>query len=249
MSYASQLALLNEAIVEECYGAMLPTIKHTRTHEISAETRLGVYVNGYMERLLKAVLADYPALTHYLGTARMNDIVRAHVQKNPSLHWDLNRYPISFSACFTNTSEDRAAIAVAQLESTIADVFWMPESAPLNAETLATLSMEQLSATHFKPRVALRLLKLDCAANAFLQAFRDGEPPTAIAAEEEYLCVVRHENDVRRIVLEPTEYTLLHVMFSGVRFDRALDSINDPALTEKLPRYLARWLKHGLFVA
>jgi hypothetical protein len=248
-AYAKQLATLSEAIIDDRTDAMLPQIKITRADVITAEVRLAVYAGGYVERLRNAVLADYPTLAQYFGQDHLTQAIHAYIRQTPSRYWDLNNYPVRFGAFFAEESADRAAAALAILESAIAEVFWLPESAALEAAALANLSPEEFSEMHFKPRTALKLLKLDVAANDFLQAFRDGHAPTAISTHEEYLCVLRHANEVKRLNLTAPEHALLAALFKGKSFGEALEQVDDPNLAEQLPHYLARWLEYGFFAS
>lgn len=248
-AYARQLATLSDAIIAQHSESMLAHIKRARMEVIAPETRLGIYTHGYTERLLKAVRADYPALAHYFGEEHLTQAIRAYIRATPSRSWDLNKYPAGFGAFFAAEARDRAAAALAALEGAIAEVFWLPESEPLAPGILATFSSETFAATRVTPRAALTLLAANYATNTYLQAFRDGHPLSAIAKENEYLCVVRHGNEVKRLVLAPAEYTLLTALFQGASFGEALERTDRLDLAKELPHYLARWFTYGMFAA
>ena len=247
MNYTAQLAALHNAVVHGASQPMLEEIKPARANTVAPASRLAVYRDGYMERLINAVMADYPALTHFMGRDALVMAVRAFVNAQPSQWWDLNQYPVRFASFFSATHKDAQAIAIAQLESAIAEVFWMEESAALEPATLATQAESGLEYLQFIPRRAARLLALACAANDYLQAFRNGAQTMAMEEQPEYIMVVRHHNEVRRVMLESSEYLLLKTLIEGTALGDALEAVNDETMAEKLPLYIARWLEYGFF--
>ena len=245
-SYATELQALHDAMVHKQPQAMLPFIKPARLSELSCMERLSVYVEGYDTRLIEATLADYPALTHYMGDAACRAAIAAFVAATPSRHWDLNFYPVGFANYLARFGADAAAHAIAALESAIAKVFWLPESVPLMPEALAGLSEEAFAAQRFTLRTAAQLLALEVAANDYLTAFREGVTPESIEKRPQYVLVVRHHHEVRREVLEQPEYALLNALQEGLPFGEAVASISDyPQLADHLPNYIARWFAGG----
>lgn len=244
--YAQQLQALHQAMVRRETSPMLEHIIPARAAGFPAKARLAVYVDGYATRLIDTTLADYPALAHYMGAGPCRALVEAFVAATPSPHWDLNRYPVAFANYVAQHEPNAAAHAIAALESAIASVFWLPESAPLMPEALAALPEEAFAAQHFRLRTASHLLSLDYAAHEYLTAFRQGAAPDMIHKIPHYLLVIRHHNEVRREVLEQAEYELLHGLAHGLCFVQAVSSIsNQERLAEKLPNYIARWFAGG----
>lgn len=246
--YAIQLQALHDAMVHKQPDAIIPLIKPARHNELSPQERLAVYADGYNIRLIDATLADYPALAHYMGEDECRAAIAAFVGVTPSTYWDLNRYPVSFAAFLKGRVPDKAAHALADLESSIAEVFWLPESNPLTPDALAGLSEEAFGNQILQLRTAAKLLKLDYTANEYLTAFRAEEHPKELAEKSAHLLVIRLDNEVKREVLEPMEHELLHALSSGQPFNEALNQIVDQeALAIKLPHYIARWLQSGFF--
>lgn len=247
MAYAVQLRALTQGVVYQSRDQLTALIG--QTDQFNATDRIAVYADGYFIRLSNAVAADYPALAHYMGADSFHGAAQAYVRSYPSRHWDLNLYPIGFAAFIYAWLDDPTARALADLESAIVDVFWKPDSVPLNPTDLATLSMEQLAFYVFKPRAALKLLRLDASAHQYLAAFRAGEAPRHIESAPEHLCVVRHHNEVQRLVLQNDEYVLLSLLCAGSPFGAALDQLSGRISEAELMPLMARWLKAGLFQA
>jgi hypothetical protein len=254
-NYVQKLDALCEAIITQDAQIAHPYILKSLDEHVSVDERLAVYTNGYAHRLTNAVLADYKALVYYYGETGLREQISAFIRDTPSQHWDLNLYPASFASFFKTRINDPFALSLAELEGAISEVFWLPDSEAYSADKFASLSQEQLAAEKFKPRFASRRLMFDCSADAYLQAFREDKPFEKIPPEQEFLCVVRHNNEVQRIKLEPAEYALIEALADDVTFEQAFkkvlsDSCHDPQiLVAQLPTYFSRWISNGFFRA
>ncbi len=248
--YPKQLQALHNAMVREDRQPMLQLVKPARGNEFTPQERVAVYADGYAERLVDAALSDYPALAHHMSANTIREAMHAFVKATPSRFWDMNHYPPAFADYLKTHSADPAAFALAQLESAITQTFWAPEAASLKATSLATLSEEAFGNMAFTLIPACRLLALEHNANEYLTAFRASGTPPAMKQSAEYLLIIRYDNEVQRVVLEPEEHALLSALHAGSTFNEALAMQKDPeALVSKLPAYLQLWLQYGIFVA
>lgn len=244
--YAQQLRALHNATVNHQPEEVLPLVNPARADEISACERIAIYTNGYTQRLADAVRADYPALVHWMG-ANIEKALADFVRSTPSTHWDLNRYPIGFAAFVEQSGAAAQTCALAALESAITEIFWAPDSEAVDAQALASLPEDAFAQLRFRLRTAAKLLRLTHNANAYLTAFRQGQAPASMEQQTEYLLVLRVENEVQRLMLEPEEFALLEHLTSGITFDDALARMPEPEmLAAKLPEYMARWLQWGV---
>jgi len=252
-NYESQLTIFSDAITDSVSKKILPLIKSSRSEIFPEEERLKVYTEGYIERLCKATKSDYPTLEHYLGPNQFDYLVNQYVKHTKSIIWDLNLYPYQFCEFLKNHIDNQSGIDLAILESAIAEVFWLEDSIELDAASLSALSMEQLSNKIFKPRSALRLLRLEYNANDYIIAFRQQQLDTDLIKQEQLLCIVRHNNEVQRLVLDKEEYFIINNLFQGKSFGEALDSATEraecdiSALTHNLSIYITRWISTGIF--
>jgi hypothetical protein len=250
MDYSSQLRGFVKAITCGEMDTLMALIKDVRAPEINRAQRIAIYRDGYEERLCSALRADYPALEHYIGPAAFERAAATYIGQTPSRHWDLNLYPIGFAGFFQVWSEQPSAVALAHLESAIAEVFWLPDSPPLDPNRLARLSLDALAQYRFSPRYALKLLALTHAANDYLTAFRKGLPLQNIKQNHTFLCVYRHRNEVHRLSLRPEEYVMLSLLSQGLPFGDALQraGANGVQITQdRLMELMANWLKRGFF--
>ncbi len=247
MSYAKQLASLHDGVLARRED-VLDEIKDTRPEAFPPTARLAVYSRGYFLRLAEITLSDYPATMELLGSERAEALADAYVQKTPSRVWDANDYSFGFAAFLAEAlPKEKEVMAVALLESAIAQAFWAPDDAALPAEAMPQ-SEEAFAAYRFTPRASAQLCHLPAEGEAFIAAFRAGEVPAAVKEGEQTVLVLRHERTVERHVLEPMEATLLGALYAGTPIGEAVEAIADQeALLTRLPDYLNRWVSNGFF--
>ncbi len=250
MPYVRDVRALHEAMVRGEDEAVLPLIKSVRPGSFSPKERLEVYTSAYVQRLTEAIRMDYPALLHYMGINRFSKAVDVFVRTTPSVYWDLNLYSPGFSDFITATEEDRAAHALAQLESSIVEVFWAEDTSPVSPHTLASLTEDTFGRQCFRFRKASKLLCLNFGAHDYLSLFRQGHPSEFLLKKKEYLFILRHDNEVKRLVLDKMEYDVLQSLGQGQNFSNALNSVGKrEELLPHLSTYLQRWLEFGFFEA
>lgn len=246
--YVNQLRIFHDAVAHGKTDALVPLVKQARHNVISQNERISVYAKGYVIRLQEATLMDYPTLINYMGEESCEDLVWQFAKHTTSNHWDLNLYPIRLSHYMEKNVDDKAAVALAQLEAAITDVFWELETKPLKPETLASLGEEALGRQVFSLRSTGRLLELTHDANAYLIAYREERNPTKIEEKTNHLLVLRHENIVQRIVLDELEYTILKSLQNGLTFGDAIEAAGQgEVLAQNLGGYISKWLEAGVF--
>jgi hypothetical protein len=245
------LMRLQQAILERDASAARDDIApHSK---LSAEARIAIYRDGYVQRLSEAVAADYPATRAAIGEAVFDAWARAFVAANPSRHYSLDPYPLGFAAWLERAADaSRFVKELAQLEATIAEVFLLPDSPLLDSAACARLDETTLSASRFRLRTASALKHFSYPLHAYLTAERAGQTPSHPLPNDEYLLLVRHRNEVQRHVLSPAAYAMLLALRQGAPFGEALSevSLNHPeALARELGGWMQHWLQHGFFTA
>lgn len=247
-NYTTSIQKLQTAILENKPAEAIDLLGRKNP---SLPARLGAYIQGYRIRLEKTVANDYPTLKHYLGDAAFEALVRDYVEATPSTNYTIDVYPIGFADYVCTHAADKAAHSLAMLESAIAEVFWLPDSEPFIPN--ADFNMDELLSLTLCHRTAAKPLVLTCDAESYLQAFRAGKPQAKIEPSRCFLFVVRHQNEVKRHILDAAEYELLCAL-NGQPFASALEttmSTNDAhatAINQNLGTWLNKWIQHGFFV-
>ena len=247
-TYAQQLKALHQAIVHGDHNDLTPIVKPMRGNIFSVAERIDVYTYGYKERLTEATLADYPALSHYMGKESLKEAIKTFVKQTPSCLWDLNRYPIQFADFLVSYTEDEKAHALAKLEASVTAAFWQPENDFLAIEQLQKLDGADFSCKKFSFSPDVYLLDLNYTANQYLTFFRQGITDIRMEKQIEYLLICRPQYEVLRIPLEAQEYQLLSALKEGKTLEETLESAMDQeSLAENFPVYLNRWIENKIF--
>jgi hypothetical protein len=245
MSYGRQLAELYSGVMGE---GMTAAVK--ASERFTAEMRLAVYADGYVARLAGAVMADFPALQQYWGENVLRGAAEAYVKATRSKHWDLNMYPVGFAAFLRSEDVAGAVCDLAALEEAIAEVFWLADSKPLEAAMLAGLDEEAFAQLPLRLRVAGKLLALEHDAEGYVRAQRAAND-AELRVGEQYVLVWRHENTVRRTLLQKEEYAMLEEFARGCSLAEAVErcGVEEEMLQHLLPSFIGRWLAEGVLAA
>ena len=217
---------------------------------LSPETQMAIYIDGYRIRLSEALRSDYPATLYALDQKAFDTLALHYIESTPPTHVSMEYYPYAF-ASFLRGKAGGFICDLALLESTIAELFTLPDSKPLNPSTLAAITPEQFAQLTLAPRTASRLLALDYPVNDYLIAERAGATPLQPQPQRCYLYIVRHHNEVRRHALSETEYCVLQTLRNQLSVGDALEVAvtAHPDIAGHLQPWFARWTEEGFFAA
>lgn len=247
MSYAIALEKFQQGILEAKPATALPLLRNGP--RCPADILLNIYIEGYRIRLGKAVQNDYPCLEHYLGHEVLQKLVADYIEVTPSCSYNLDYYPFGLWRYVGMLCEQKEAADLAELEGTVAEVFMMPDSDPLTVTDLNIDSEEKLGEAHFYMRTASRFLNQAYDVELYYQQFRAGSSLGAIEQKQTHLLIVRHNNEVKRHILEPEEFALLQNISAGLSFTEAIcmTHADQAMLSQKIGLWLSRWIEAGFF--
>lgn len=223
--------------------------------DIKPGGHVDAYTEGYRIRLLQALEDDYPALAGLLGEKEFARLALAFIKQYPSQSYNLDRYPHGFCVFVSEQLQNnRFAVEVAILEHAIATVFMAEDSTPLGTEILSALTPESLAVLRLLPRKALRLLHFDYPVSAWLDGERtENIAPPPPEPQASYLCVLRHDNNVRRHQLSAAGYALLTQLAAGHNVENALvlaieaHPAYEAEILASLQSWFHTWLENGFF--
>lgn len=245
------LATFHQAILDNDASSITPALKkHPR---LSAAQQFAIYSDGYRIRLREALQADYPALLDYLGETEFNALANRYIEQTPPTSYSLDAYPYPFAAFVSTSHGDIFAHDLATLESTIAEVFYMPDSEPLRPDALSGLSPETFAETKLKLRTASQLLAFNHPASNYLTAQRTNGNPAKPNAAKSWLLIYRHRNEVQRLPLTELSHALLEQLAQDLTIGAALDTIATrypdqmDKIVANLNPWFAQWLAEGVF--
>jgi hypothetical protein len=216
-----------------------------------ARAQLAVYAQGYRIRLREAIEGAYPALHYYLGKGAFELLAEGFIAQYPSRHFNLDRYVIGFGPYVAQACADVFACELAELESTIHLVYQAEETPALGVEWAQAQTPESFAAAPLGLRAASRLFAFDYPVEEYFAAFREEKKPATPAPRPNWLLVLRHKHQVKRLALGEAEYLLLSLLAEGHTLGEALDHPHlQPHLDEHsavhLRDWMARWINEGV---
>src|SRR5258705_5644099 len=198
----------------------------TRSKALTALERLGIYAEMYYLRLIEVLTAEYPTTRTILGEPEFDRACRAFVARNPSTTRTLQslstRFPQFLARHLRGRRNARLAVAVARIERAMEEVFDAPRAEPLSYEMLKRIAPERWGGVRLTLTPALRLLKLDCNADAYMTALRSRRPLRAPRAQQAYVIVYRHDLRAWRMALTREQFHLLEALADGQPVRRAV---------------------------
>lgn len=226
------------------------------SHSLTAEERIGVYHGMYRLRMFDVLIADYPAVVHFLGDRRFRRLADDYIEEYPSRSYTLNRLGDHFPAFIQSRKNLRQRgflYDLARLELAMSEVFDAEEVAPFDASALAGFDADQWLAARFRVIPAVRLLELRYPVNAYFQSTRDETPHPELRREKNWLVVHRQDYSVRRLPMASEAFSFFASLRDGRTIDSAMGTFfrqfrRAPAETE-LFVWFREWTAAGLFSA
>jgi hypothetical protein len=230
----------------------------TRSRQLSALARLGIYAEMYYLRLVEVLTAEYPTTRTVLGGEAFEASCRAFIARHPSTERTLQtlsvRFPDFLARYLKGRRNARLAIDVARIERAMEDVFDAPRAEPLGIEALNKLPAESWGGSRLTLTPALRLLELGCGADAYMTAVRSRRPARAPRPKPTYVIVYRHNLRAWRLKVSREQFELLCLLGKGWPIGRAVyrSCRHMRVRADRLPALVAGWFRDwsaaGLFV-
>jgi putative DNA-binding protein len=201
---------------DERNAAAVPHIRPSKTLE-PAE-RVTVYADMYFARLLDILAEEFVATRALCGPVEFERLVRAYLREHPSRHWSLNalgRKLPQFLAGPFRIPRKAVLHDVAQLESSIALVFDLPQSKVLTPADMARIEPAAFAGARVRLIDALELHVFDHGANAIVKAIRTGEKVPSLARARTCTVVWRKEWVVWRKDLDEPMFHVLSALKAG----------------------------------
>lgn len=230
---------------------------------VSAASRLQIYSNGYLLRLLECLRADFPATRNIMGCELFDFFATAFIVNNPSHSTTLfdlgERFPKFLSHSQRQEHKDSKQfslpIDLARLERARINVI---RAKGLEGEDVPSLPpFAMLSGVPVSLRVApcLQLLSLDYPLVEFLEAV-DKEPTAehpAPEARQSFFAITRKHFHVGMHYLEPWQYEFLSILVEldcedGVQVKDCIQRMEESAEKEcgEILARLSLWLSFAV---
>lgn len=239
----------------------------TASSKLTSLERMAIYSNAYYARLLECLSEEYPALVCALGEKAFGAFSMEYLQKYPPTSYTLGELGTHFPQFLEETkppAENTEAdwtdllIEIATLERIYSEVFDGPgieEKAPLTAETLNSIALEDWPELTLQIAPCFRLLMFQFPVHEYISDVRKGNTPAIPEQQLTYLAVTRRNYIVRREPISESEYALLSNLQQGLKVGDAITQFAESGLMnpEELGAHLHQWFRHwtasGFFIA
>lgn len=193
------------------------------THGAAPDTRMQIYANGYVLRLLDCLRADYPMLLKVMGDPLFTFFAKAYVWRHPSTSPSLYDLGAGFAAFLADSQsglgEDDGLllpVELARLERARTEagrargLERAVTGRPAPLQPLALMLGQDMT---LSSPPCLRLLDLALPLLPFVDSLRDdGTVPPAPAPQRSYVGVTRMRYRVRAHALEAWQFYLLQAL-------------------------------------
>lgn len=133
------------------------------TEHLDTETRLGIYENAFIARLVEALADTYPALRNALGESDFFELTRAFAATSPPSHFSIRYFGCdlaSFIATAMTGVKARVFSDLARWEWALSEAFDAADAVALTQADLAHIEPEQWGRLQFRLSPSLRRLCL-----------------------------------------------------------------------------------------
>ncbi len=228
------------------------------TAQVSAETRLAIYADGYRLRLLEALEDTYPALKQYLGESRFTAAGLAYIDAHPSTYPSIRWFGDCMAAFLRSDASpcDEPVVAeLAAFEWSLRGAFDDADQAVTTLEDIAAIPPEEWPVMHITLHPSVRRLDLQWNTTSIWNALEDGatpEPPEQGEYPTPYV-IWRHELQQYFRSLPVDEAWALDQAATGMAFGDLCEGlcewVDAEHVATRAAGFLQQWTVDGLVCA
>lgn len=216
---------------------------------VSARTRLGIYADSYVSRLVEALTDTYPVLRAVLGEAAFDELARSYVREVPSTTPSIRWYGERLAAhAYGQAGHTRTAVLLSDLanwEWALACAFDGTDCEPLDPATLSSIAPTDWAQLRFRFVPTLARVRMHSDAVAWWRAQQRGESmpePQADAHPSEWV-IWRAGLKVQFRSLSLPEAWLLDAARIGATFGQLCEALARESGDESAPLRAATGLR------
>lgn len=228
------------------------------TRKVPIATRLGIYGDGYLSRLIEALEANFPVLSELLGEGDFSALGTAYVRSHDSAFFSIRYYGDRLAGFLATEPAYASAPVLAELarwEWAMTEVFDAADAAPIGTDALAKIAPESWGGLSFDWHPSVRRLALAWNAPQIWKAVTDDAEPPEVAFSAEPVEWVLWRQDLRTYFrsLQKAEAAVLDAARQGQCFGELCALISEEAGEDQAPAkaagFLRDWVESGLIIA
>jgi hypothetical protein len=209
----------------------------------------------YFFRLLDCLAEDFPAVHAIVGHEPFHVLVRDYLERHPSTSRSvrsLGRFFAEFLEGHALGAQHPFVADLARFEWALLEAFDARDAAPLAAEHLKSIPMEQWPGLRLALTPSLRIVEAGAPIQQLWTAVTKGQPLPTIAGERTVIRVWREDLRVFHRVIVEVELVALRAIERGASFAAACEAASELVGGDEVPlevsRLLDRWLGDQLLI-
>lgn len=228
------------------------------TQKVPVATRLGIYGDGYLSRLIEALEANFPTLSQLLGEEDFGALATAYVRSHDSPFFSIRYYGDGLARFLAADPAYAGAPVLADLarwEWAMTEVFDAADAVAIGTDTLAQVAPESWAGLRFDWHPSVRRLALAWNAPQIWKAVSDDAEPPEVAFSAEPVEWLLWRQDLRTYFrsLQPPEGAALDAARAGRSFGELCallaQMLGEAEAPAKAAGFLREWAESGLIVA
>jgi len=228
------------------------------THKVPIATRLGIYADGYLSRLIEALEANFPILSKLLGEEDFSALGAAYVRSHDSPFFSIRYYGDGLARFLATDSAYAGAGVLADLarwEWAMTEVFDAADAEPIATAALARITPQNWAGLCFDWHPSVRRLALAWNAPQIWKAVGDDAEPPEVAFSDEPVEWMLWRQDLRTYFrsLQPAEAAVLDAAREGRSFGELCavlaERLGETDAPAQAAGFLRNWIESGLIIA
>lgn len=232
------------------------------TEKGDAKTRMTIYRNAYVYRLLDILAGDYPTIYQILGTQSFYEMGEMYLQKYPSTSFTVRHFGQHLAKFLSETSPYATHTylwQIADFDWAKGSVFDAPDSEVFTLPQLATIPPEAWGDATFTFIPALKRLNYDYNVPQIWQAVDQGHDddnmPEPVALETSLAWVMwRRDFNPHWYSMEPMEDAFFIQARKGTCFGELCEQLeewfdDEQATANQAALFIRRWIDEGMLLS
>jgi len=228
------------------------------TRRVPIATRLGIYGDGYVSRLVEALEANFPILSKLLGEEDFGALGTSYVRSHDSRFFSIRYYGDGLPGFLATDAAYAGAPVLADLarwEWAMTEVFDAADAEPIAADALARVAPASWAGLCLDWHPSVRRLALAWNAPQIWKAVSDDAEPPEVAFSAEPVEWVLWRQDLRTYFrsLQPAEAAALDAAREGQSFGEMCallsQQLGESEAPAKAAGFLRDWIESGLIIA